>query len=111
MVPVAPGKRLGPDTEVRVGQKLWFPVLLDVVVVLLFSPVAVVGGGETQWERGEQGYVAPGVGQADGVVLLRFYILDVCARGASPRSLDTAQTDSNERRHFLQRFLEFKVHP
>ena len=108
VVPVAPRKRLGPDAQVGVGVELWSPVLLDVVVVLLLLLPAVVGGGNAHGDGRKQGDVAPGVGETDGVMLLCFNILDVGARGASPRSPDTPQTDTSERRHFLHQFLRVR---
>ena len=101
MVPVAPRKRLGPDTEVGVGVEPWFPVLLDVVVVLLLFLPSVVGGEDTERNGPKQRDIPPSVGEANGVVLLRLYILDVCARRASPCSLSTPQTNSSKRRHFI----------
>ena len=99
MVPVAPRKRLHPNAEVGVGVELWFPVLLDVVVVLLLFLPSVVGGEDTERNGPKQRDVPPSVGEANGVVLLRLYTLDVCARRASPCSLSTPH--SSKRRHFL----------
>ena len=101
MVPVAPRKRLHPNAEVGVGVELWFPVLLDVVVVLLLFLPSVVGGEDTERNGPKQRDVPPSVGEANGVVLLRLYTLDVCARRASPCSLSTPHTNSSKRRHFL----------
>ena len=111
MVAVTPGKRLGPDAQVSIGVELGPPVLLDVVAMLPFLQVAVVGGDKTQRDGGKEGDVAPGVGETHGLVLLRLHVLNVGARRASPRPLNTSKTDPSKRRHFLCQALKVKVRP
>ena len=100
MITVSPGEGLGPDAQVNVGMKLWPAVFLYVMMVFRLCLVAVVGSEEAYWYGSEERDVAPGVSEADGVVLFCRQVLHVGARRASPRALDTSQTHSQKRRHF-----------
>ena len=104
VVPVAPGKRLGTDSQVRIGNER-LPFVLVVSLLLLHG---AVGTEKTAWNGHEQRDDAPSAHCFQSMVLFfdEFFLNSACH--SPPRALKASQSESQYSRHI--NFLPSKQH-
>lgn len=99
VVPVAPGKRLGSDSQVAVGNERILSVLLNVVVMGFLFPYGAVGTQKATGNGNEQRDGSPRTRCFQSVLFFFGILLCYIADITPPSALEASQTQSQNSRH------------